>query len=468
MIPKRVAWDDRARLVGGSIVLGGAPWGVLRIAPAGRDFAGRLHAAGPSGLVPSPGVEQAVADLLLVRGVVHPVPEPGPTGGVAVVIPVYGDPAVLDACLTSLAAASPGVPVIVVDDASASLSVGEVAVAHGATLVRHHRNRGPAAARNTGLREVRAPIVAFLDADCTVTPGWLEALTAHFDDPRVAAVAPRIRARPERVATGPLVRYQLDRSSLDMGPRPELVTYGAPLGFLPSAALLVRQSLEPSFDERLRVGEDVDLIWRLVDDGGLVRYEPASVVTHRMRAEPRRWAARIFDYGTSAADLDRRHPGRLAPARLSLWNVAAIALLLARRPAAAAATLGLATAMLARTLRAASVEAGVAPLVVGKGLVSDAEATGHLLRREWWPLGWLALAATPRSRVARAAAAVMLVPVARDWLTRRPGLDAPRYLVLRLVEDAAYGSGVIVSAVRSGRPRVLLPVVRLPWARRRR
>jgi len=104
---------------------------------------------------------------------------------------------------------------------------------------------------------------------------------------------------------------------------------------------------------------------------------------------------------------------------------------------------------------------------VGKGLLADATATGHLLRREWWPVGWLALAASRRSRRARAAAAAMLLPPLGEWLTRRPGVDLPRYLVLRLVEDAAYGSGVIVSAIRSRRPGVLLPRVRPPRLRRR-
>ncbi len=469
MTPNAVAWDDRVRLVTGSVVLGGAPWRVLRIAPAGRDFVHRLRSAGPAGLVPAAGVERSLADLLTVRGVVHPVIAPAPVapGTVAVVVPVYEQPESLDACLAALRDTAPGVLVVVVDDASSSPEVSRVARAHGATLLRHPVNRGPAAARNTGVREVRAPLVAFVDADCTVTPGWLERLVGHFADPRVAAVAPRIAARPPDGAGGPLVAYQLGRSSLDMGERPQLVTHGAPLGYLPSAALLVRRSAGPEFDERMRVGEDVDLIWRLVDDGHLVRYEPAAVVTHEMRTDPRRWAARIFDYGTSAAELDRRHPGRLAPARLSGWNAATAALVLCGWPWAAFGTTAVAAGLLARTLRAASVDARVAPAIVGKGLLSDAEATGHLLRREWWPVGWLALALAPRSTAARAAAAAMLVPPVRDWLARQPDLDVPRYLGLRLLEDAAYGSGVILSAVRSRRPRVLLPAVRLPWTRRR-
>ena len=127
----------------------------------------------------------------------------------------------------------------------------------------------------------------------------------------------------------------------------------------------------------------------------------------------------------------------------------------------------LGAALLARSLRAASVDPRVAIVIAGKGLLDDAAACGHLLRREWWPVGWLALALARRSPMARAAAASMVVPPIQEWLSRRPAVDLPRYLMLRLVEDAAYGSGVIAGAVRSRRPGVLVPYVQPPWVRQR-
>lgn len=460
-----VTLDHRVRVWGdASVVLGGSPWGVIRIAAAGRDFVRRLRVAGAAGLAPSPGVEQLLADLLVARGVAHPVagaPCP-PDLDVDVVVPVYESPDLLDTCLSALRKVSPELRIIVVDDASTQAAVGETARAHGATVIRHPVNSGPAAARNTGLRQSNSAIVAFVDADCAVLPGWLEPLMAHFQDPRVVAVAPRIVPKAE--GDGLLARYQSASSALDMGPDPELVTHGGPLGFLPSATVLVRRDrLGPSaFDETLRVGEDVDLIWRLIDDGRLVRYEPTALVSHAIRPGFRDWVTRIADYGTSAAELDRRHPGRLTPARLSGWSVAVAGLAVTRHPVAAAGVAALATGSLARTLRASTVDPRVAPVVIGRRLASDAAATGHLLRREWWPLGWLALALAPWSRAGRAGAAAMLIPIVREWVSRRPPVDPARYTALRLAEDAAYGSGVISGAVRSRRPAVLLPRVRLP------
>lgn len=469
---RRIGLDDRVMVWrDAAVVLGGAPWGVLRIAPAARPFVRRLQQSGTAGLRPSPGVEQSVADILLSRGIVHPLRvqdrDAGSTPTVEVVVPAYERPESLDACLTALTASAPLVRVIVVDDGSTTTAVAEVARAHGAMLIRHPSNRGPAAARNTGLSMTSAPIVAFVDADCAVTPGWLGPLVAHFDDPRVAAVAPRIRPRTNSAALLP--RYERCRSALDMGPRPELVAPGSVLGYLPSATLMVRRNAlqHLMFDEEMRVGEDVDLIWRLLEDGGMVRYEPASTVTHELRPRWIDWAGRHFAYGTSAAVLDSRHPRRLAPARLSALNLAIVLLVVARRPFAAIGAAGISIALLARRLRDTAVAPGVAPIVVGKGVLSETLAVGHLLRREWWPLGWLALAVTPRSRIARIAAASMVVPVAQEWLTRRPGIDPVRYAALHLIEDAAYGSGVITGAIRRRRPGVLLPRVRLPWTARR-
>ena len=472
---RAIALDDRVRIWRhASVVLGGTPWGIFRIASAARPFVLRLKAAGAAGLVPSSGVERAVVDMLVPRGIIHPLPirDYQPTSVVEVVVPAYERPDLLDKCLTALRANSPQTHIIVVDDASTSAAVGDVARAHGATLIRHPVNRGPAAARNTGLEAVTAPVVAFVDADCAVTPGWLEPLVAHLDDPRVAAVAPRIRPRSN--STDMLSRYEITRSALDMGHRPELVARGAQLGYLPSAAIMIRRSALGSFvfDEALRVGEDVDLVWRLSDAGWMVRYEPASFVIHEIRPRLPDWARRHFDYGTSAAQLDVRHPRRLAPARLSVWNLAIGLLVLARWPtrglavAAELAIAGLSTGLLAHTLRASSMSPEVAPIIVGKRLVAETAAVGHLLRREWWPLGWFALAVAPRSGVGRLAAAAMLIPLAREWLIRRPQLDPVRYVALRLVQDAAYGSGVIASAITDKRPGVLLPLVRIPDRRR--
>jgi mycofactocin glycosyltransferase len=457
----RIVWDERNRWWGGgSHLAGGAPWRLLRLSSRARPVVQRLRAAGSDGIEPTTPLEVAVTRWLVARGLAHPRPTPRDDApdDVVVIIPAHGRPELLDACLASLGS----IPTVVVDDASPDPeSILAVCRAHRATLVRHAVNRGPGAARNTGLAHSSAPVVAFLDSDCTVSPGWLTGLVPHLDDDRVGVVAPRVRPR----ATGDslIARHEQTRSALDMGSRPELVTHGARLGFLPSAALVVRRTAIPAggFDADMRVGEDVDLVWRMIDAGWLARYEPAVSVEHEMRVRPTEWLGRRFDYGTSAAALDRRHPGRLTPARLSGWNVAITVLATAGRPRLAVAVGVAAVAGLARGL-GRSTRPDLAARVVSKGLVADLAATGHALRREWWPLGWLALLVAPRSRWGATAAATMLAPIALEYVRQRPPVDPARYAGLRLLEDAAYGSGVVVSALRGHRGGVLLPRIRVP------
>ena len=192
---------------------------------------------------------------------------------------------------------------MVVDDGSADPApVAEVAGRHGARLVAHRRNLGPAAARNTGLRCVATPYVVFCDSDVVPVPGWLGLLRRHLDDPALAVVAPRVLGpEPQEMDTW-LERYEQARSSLDLGPQPAAVRVHGTVGYLPSACLLARvAALAGGFDERMRVGEDVDLVWRLLEAGWAVRYEPAAAVRHRHR---------VTTGGVAAPQGVLRHLGR--------------------------------------------------------------------------------------------------------------------------------------------------------------
>ncbi len=434
------------------------------MAPAVARLLDRMQQAGEYGVLAEDATEQSAFELLIDRGVAHPIATPCPAdGAVAVVVPAYGRPQLLARCLGSLA--SSPVDVLVVDDASPdAAALAAVVAQYKAQLHRHETNQGAAGARNTGLGLTEAPLVAFVDSDCVAPPGWLDALVPLFDEPRVGAVAPRVLPRAASARRSLLASYEASRSSLDMGRHRRLVRPGAALGFVPSAALVVRRAAlgDSGFDPQLRLGEDVDLIWRLAGAGWQVRYEPTVTVEHEPRLGLRDWAGRRFAYGTSAAALDRRHPGRLVPADVSVWSVAVAALLVGRRRRLAVLVGGGAAVALGRRLRRIDEGTKLGAVIVGKGFLADSTAIGHALRREWWPVGWLALACASRSRTARLGAAAMLAPLALEWVRERPDLDPVRYSVLRLLDDAAYGAGVLTSALRWRRPRCLLPRVRVP------
>ena len=459
LAPHVRSWANSAALIGGS------PWRVSRMTGAARTVAVNLVGSGSTGVVASDPKTLAIFRMMVDRGFAIVVPGAASGSGfvsVSVVIPAMDRTYSLDRTLASLA--GPG-DVIVVDDGSADPSaLLSVAASHGASVAVHAVNRGPAAARNTGIAASSGEFVAFLDSDCVAPPGWPGSMLHHFADPAVAAVAPRVRANPSGRSL--IDRYEATRSSLDMGVFPELVRPGSRLGFVPTAALMVRRSaLGTGFDEDLRLGEDVDLVWRLTDAGWHVLYDPSVIVAHATRARPREWLTRRFEYGTSAAALSARHPDKLTPARVSVWNLAALGLLAVGRPRAGVVVAGGAAGALSRQLKALDNPELLAARIVGQGVVADAAGIGHLLRREWWPAGAAALALSPRSRIARTLAACMLAPIAWEYATRRPRLDPVRYLGLRLLDDAAYGTGVLASCVRARTLAPATPAIRMPmWA----
>ena len=248
------------------------------------------------------------------------------------------------------------------------------------------------------------------------------------------------------------------RSSLDLGPRRSLVRPRARVSYVPTTALLVRRSaLEAlgGFDEALRVGEDVDLVWRLTAEGEAVRYEPGSVVHHPTRPSLVAWLQQRFRYGTAAADLAARHGDAVAPLRVSGWSAGTWALALIGRPWSALG-LGLgSTAGLVPKLEALDHPVAEAARIAGIGHLHAARSVADAIRRPWWPLALLLAWRAPRSRRPLAAAAVL--PGLVSWWETRPALDPVRHAALHLADDVAYGAGVWAGCARRRSVRALLP-----------
>jgi mycofactocin system glycosyltransferase len=396
----------------------------------------------------------------------HPAPPAGvpvDAAEVTVVIPVRDRPDWLDGCLASL---DPGTPVVVVDDGSRDpASVAEVCGRHHARLVVRPVNGGPAAARNEGLGQVDSELVAFLDSDCVAGPGWLDPLVAMFDDPGVGAVAPRVR--PLGSSRSVRARYNRDRSPLDMGPEPSGVGPDRRVRYVPTAALVVRRrALTMGFDAGLRFGEDVDLVWSLVDAGWGVRYLPSAEVGHHA---PPSWGGllrRRFRYGTSAGPLARRHPGRLAPVELRPWPAVAAVALLAGRPRASTLVTVLNGLNLARRVKTTGIPPRLALRWSAQGTGWTVFGLGRAATVLFGP--GLAIAAFRGGkggrRIRRTAVTLALVPPLVEWWQRRPELDPFRWSLASIADDCAYGLGVWAGSLSARTLGPLLPSLKWSWS----
>ncbi|MFI1434366.1 mycofactocin biosynthesis glycosyltransferase MftF [Streptomyces lydicus] len=437
----------------GRVLLGGTPYRLMRLTEPAVPVIGAWLDGKPVGERRAAGL---LARRLVQAGMMHPVPPPdAPCPSVTVVVPVRDRVEQLARCLSGL---SDGPEVIVVDDTSTRPdAVADVVWAAGARLVRRWVNGGPAAARNTGLAHATTELVAFVDSDCLPRPGWADALLPHFADPAVAAVAPRIVS--DGSGSGLLARYEADCSALDMGPGESIVRPGSTVPYVPSAALIVRRAaMDSGFDETMRVGEDVDLVWRLAAAGHHVRYDPSVTVAHQHRTSPRSWLAQRVQYGTSAAPLAARHPGTLPAVSMAGWSATAWALALARRPVSGTLLTAGTTALLARKLAdRCDTPWRTAARLSGGGTLRAGEQLGRTVSRAWWPIALPLAAAVPRWRLPLAAAAVAAPLI--EYRRTRPTTAIVPWTALRLADDVAYSLGVWLGCVRQRAVEPLLPAL---------
>src|SRR6266508_201410 len=108
---------------------------------------------------------------------------------VSIVIPARNEEENLGALLASIAGLDfphERLEIILVDHESTDRT-GEIACGAGATVLRKQGGT-ISSARNFGASHAAAPIVAFLDADCTVAEDWLKRALPHFADSKVGAV----------------------------------------------------------------------------------------------------------------------------------------------------------------------------------------------------------------------------------------------------------------------------------------
>lgn len=446
--------EDAVVLGDGAVLVGGSPLTSLKITDPSRRLKARRR------LTVTDEGSARIADRLLATNLAQPdlatTPMPFPCE-LTVVVPVRDRPEQLDRCLSGLA----GLHCVVVDDASLDpRAVADVVRRHGATLIALDHNVGPAAARNAGLARVGTPYVAFVDSDVEVRSADLLALLRHFTDPAVVLTGPRVVGRTPRGRSRWFERYETRDSSLTLGTRSSSVRPGAAVAWLPSACLVGRTAaLGAGFDARMRVGEDVDLVWRLTAAGHRVRYDADVEARHDTRPTVRGWLGRKAVYGSGSAALAARHGSHVAPAVLSPTYALATAAIMTRDRLAVPLVAG-ALVRGHRAVRRALPDQAGSPVAVGiaaRGFGWTVRQEAALLLRHWWPATVVAAAFSRRVRRAVLTALVVDLVVVLRETDDLPLSDLPGHLAARRLDDLAYGAGLWWGAARTRSKAALLP-----------
>lgn len=173
----------------------------------------------------------------------------------AVVILAVSAPVELRSALASLARQQPRPEIVVVNSSGGDLTAIRAAAGPDVRFIETDERLWPGAARNVGVRETRAPYIAFMASDHILTDGWCAARLARHRAGTNTVACAVINSHPRNIAAwaahlGILLRR------LPGIPPDEARRYGVSY----SRELLERVG---PFREDLRIGEDTELNGRL-------------------------------------------------------------------------------------------------------------------------------------------------------------------------------------------------------------
>jgi O-antigen biosynthesis protein len=239
---------------------------------------------------------------------------------VTVVIPTGGRPRKLERCLSSLCTLDydGDFDVVVVDNRPQRPGTEEAVAAFAERLdVRYvaEPRPGSSVARNRGVAETGAELVAFADDDVVLDRGWLGWLLDPFADPRVRASSGMIlplelqteaQKRLEQYAgfSKGVVEHTYDLAEHRARNRLLYPYWGGMFGSGASAAFRRAEFVSVGgFDTALgagspaRGGADIDAFTTAILSGSQVVYQPRAVAWHEHKREPEALRRTLFDYG---------------------------------------------------------------------------------------------------------------------------------------------------------------------------
>ncbi len=157
-------------------------------------------------------------------------------------------------------------------------------------------NKGPAAARNAGIKLSQGKYIAFTDDDCTVPSNWLSSFKEVFESNGVDIIGGAVKNSNKKTIysevsqhiTNFFVEY-LNRA-------------GKPSPFLTSNNIAYRADFLKKvggFDERFKKagGEERALNWKILCAGGKSVYAPDIIVEHNHKMDLWRFVKQQLNYG---------------------------------------------------------------------------------------------------------------------------------------------------------------------------
>ncbi len=221
---------------------------------------------------------------------------------VSIIVPAYNAEKTIGKCLESLTSLDyPGeYEVILVNNKSTDNTVS-IAKKYDVRIIDALELRGSYYARNAGLANTQAEIVAFTDADCIADKKWLYYLVQPLiQDPKIGGVGGAVVHIANNAMETVCGKFSTGQSVEGKPPLARIIT---------ANAAYKRKILKGIgfFDETFFIGGDVDLSWRVINEGYKIKREPRAIIYHHPRKTPYSFFKQHYGYGFGWAEIVSKH-----------------------------------------------------------------------------------------------------------------------------------------------------------------
>ncbi len=237
---------------------------------------------------------------------------------VSVVVASYNGDRTLKACLHSLRRLNyPDYEIILVDDGSTDSTPQIIAAQSGIRCLRHEKNLGLSAARNTGVAAATGEIIAFTDSDCRADEDWLYYLTGDLlNGPFAGVGGPNLLPPDDSQIAAAVMVSPGGPAHVMLTDRQAEHIPGCNMAFY-KWALQEIGGFDPVFRQ---AGDDVDICWRLEQAGYKIGFSPAAFVWHYRRSTIGAYLKQQRGYGEAETLLVQKHPENFNSFGSGVWR----------------------------------------------------------------------------------------------------------------------------------------------------
>lgn len=238
----------------------------------------------------------------------------------SIIIPVYNRPQEIDALLESLTKQTftDDFEVLVIEDGSTLKSDEVVSKYEGLLNVKYHfkENTGAGASRNFGIELATGNYFIIFDSDCIIPSHYLAAVDFALDENYTDAFGGADAAHDSFTTVQKAINYSMTSFLTTGGIRGNKNSIGKfqPRSFNFGISRLAYRFIGGFSD--MKIGEDIDLTFRLWEHGFHTQFIEDAYVYHKRRTSLKQFFRQTYLFGKTRPLLNRKYPDT---AKITYW-----------------------------------------------------------------------------------------------------------------------------------------------------